>query len=284
MDQLPPEAKPDWNDVFARSQRYGGTVQAMLENMPPTSKMHYAFVLRNAKTGWTPDLRRRYFNFLAEAATHPGGASYPGFLKFIRDDAIETIPLAQRVQLDDLLSQPLGAPPFKSTPPTGPGRKWTKDEALAVLNSRLRGRSFDSGRNLFHATSCAKCHRLSGEGGAIGPDLSTAGRKFSMPDMLDAILDPSKAISDQYGSHLLLTDDGEQLNGRVVELGDEYHLYTQDPDAKPRVFKKENVEIKPSTISQMPMGLIDTLSEEELKDLIAYIQSSGNKKAAVFRR
>jgi putative heme-binding domain-containing protein len=190
----------------------------------------------------------------------------------------------ERVQYDDLLSQPLGGPPFKAKPPKGPGRKWTRDDALAVLKKPLRGRNFASGRNLFHATSCAKCHRLSGEGGAIGPDLSTAGRKFSMPDMLDAIIEPSKAISDQYGSHLVLTDDGEQLNGRVVELGDEYHLYTQDPDAIPRVFKQDSVEIKPSTISQMPVGLIDTLNEEELKDLIAYLQSGGNKKAAQFRK
>jgi putative heme-binding domain-containing protein len=197
---------------------------------------------------------------------------------------VENIPINERVQYDDLLSQPLGAPPFVSKPPKGPGRKWTQEEALAEIKTPLRGRNFASGRNLFHAASCAKCHRLAGEGGAIGPDLSTAGRKFSLPDMLDAILEPSKAISDQYGSYLVLTEDGEQLNGRLVEVGDDYFVYTQDPDAKPRQFKKDEVQVKPSTISQMPVGLVDALNEEELKDLIAYIQAAGNKKAAQFRK
>jgi putative heme-binding domain-containing protein len=148
----------------------------------------------------------------------------------------------------------------------------------------MRGRDFDRGRNLFHATSCAKCHYFAGEGGAIGPDLSTAGRKFSLSDLMDAIIEPSKAISDQYGSHVVLTDDGHSFNGRVVELEDELHIYLQDPQAKPVVVKKENVDDKKiSPISQMPVGLIDPLNEDELKDLIAYILSSGNKKARYFK-
>lgn len=70
----------------------------------------------------------------------------------------------------------------------------------------------------------------------------------------------------------MLTADGLLLQGRVIELDDEYQVYTADPDAPPAIIPREDVEeINPSNISQMPTGLIDTLNEEELKDLVAYL-------------
>jgi len=125
---------------------------------------------------------------------------------------------------------------------------------------------------------------MAGEGGAIGPDLSTAGKKFSLEDMLAAIVEPSKVISDQYGSQQVLTSDGTVLVGRAVEIGEEYYVYTVDVDAKPVVVEKSDVEsIVSSKISQMPLGLIDGLNEEELKDLLAYVMAAGDKKAKVFK-
>ena len=125
---------------------------------------------------------------------------------------------------------------------------------------------------------------MGGEGGAIGPDLSTAGKKFSVEDMLNAIIEPSKVISDQYGSQQVLTSDGTVLVGRAVEIGDEYYVYTIDVDAKPKVIKKSDIEsLVSSKISQMPIGLIDGLNEEELKDLMAYIMSAGDRRARVYR-
>ena len=114
--------------------------------------------------------------------------------------------------------------------------------------------------------------------------MSTAGKKFSIEDMLNAIIEPSKVISDQYGSQQVLTSDGTVLVGRAVEIGDEYYVYTVDVDAKPKVIKKADVEsIVSSKISQMPLGLIDGLSEEELKDLMAYVMSAGDRRARVYR-
>lgn len=285
VDGLGTEPVPQWGEIAKRNAGYGGTVKAMMDNMPPVRAFHYIFALRNAKVGWNVDLRRKYFAFFTEAAKHPGGSSYPGFLKQVREEAFEAVPPGERVKLDDIVGVPLGAAPFKFTPPQGPGRKWTRDEALATLGPQVRGRSFDRGHNLYHATSCAKCHRFAGEGGAIGPDLSTAGRKFSLPDLTDAILEPSKAISDQYGSHQVITSDGQSSVGRVVELDGELHIYTPDANAEPKVVKKDDVEMmKVSPISQMPVGLVDTLNEEELKDLIAYILSAGDRNAAVFKQ
>lgn len=285
MEQLGDEPIPDWSYLVSRNEGYGGTVGKMLDNMPPARAIHLSAALRNVKTPWTIGQREQYFKFFIGAAKHPGGNSYAKFLQQFRDDALLTCSDAEKIVLEPLTSQSLIAAPIESTPPEGPGRVWTTSAALAEVGDKLSARNFNAGRNLFHATSCAKCHRLAGEGGAIGPDLSTAGKKFSMPDMLDALIEPSKAISDQYGSQQVLTSDGTVLIGRVVEIGKQTYVYTSDPDAKPIVLEKEDIEqIQPSTVSQMPVGLIDTLNPEELRDLMAYIMSAGDPRASVFRK
>ncbi|MFY7876904.1 MAG: c-type cytochrome, partial [Pirellula sp.] len=205
MDNLGPEPIPDWGDLVRRNAGYGGTVESMMADMPPVRAIHFAFVLRNVKTGWTMEHRQKYFEFFPKAAKHPGGNSFAKFLMQFRDDAIATCSPAEQVVLAPITNVSLLAAPIAFTPAKGPGQKWSTQQALSTMAEGLKGRNFDQGKNLFHATSCAKCHRLAGEGGAIGPDLSTAGKKFSMQDMLDAIVEPSKAISDQYGSQQVLT-------------------------------------------------------------------------------
>ncbi len=284
MKQLGPEPIPDWSYLVTRNAGYGGTVGKMLADMPPSRGIHFAFVLRNVKSGWTLDQRKQYFQFLIDASKHPGGNSYGKFLAQFRDDAIATCSQAEKIVLDPLINASLVGPPVQSTPPKGPGHKWTVDEVVASVGTKLRGRDFKQGQNLYHATSCSKCHRMAGEGGAIGPDLSTAAKKFSIADLASAIIEPSKVISDQYGSQQVVTGDGKVLVGRAVEIGNELYVYTIDADAKPIVLSKDDVEsVTPSKVSQMPMGLIDTLNEEELKDLFAYLLASGDPKAAVFK-
>ena len=284
MDNLGPEPTPDWSYLVSRNAGYGGTVGKMLADMPPVRAIHFAFMLRNVKSGWTLEQHKKYFQFFIEAAKKPGGNSYAKFLMQFRDDALASCSQSELIVLEPIISQSLIAAPFESTPPKGPGRKWTTAEALAVLDSGKGKPNFEVGRNLYFATSCAKCHRISGEGGSIGPDLSTAGKKFSKADMLDAIIEPSKAISDQYGSQQVLTADGKTLVGRAVEIGDEVYVYTADAEAKPVVLKKDDIEqVTPSKLSQMPTGLIDGLNEDELRHLLAYLMAAGDKKAAIYK-
>ncbi|MDX1928856.1 MAG: c-type cytochrome, partial [Pirellulaceae bacterium] len=284
MDALGEEPIPDWGYLVSRNAGYGGTVGKMLADMPPVRAIHFAFVLRNVKSGWTLAQHKKYFEFFIEAAKKPGGNSYAKFLMQFRDDALASCSPAELIVLEPIISKSLIAAPFESTPAKGPGRKWTTADALATVSNANFKPNFEAGRNLYHATSCAKCHRIGGEGGSIGPDLSTAGKKFSPADMLDAIIEPSKAISDQYGSQQVLTSDGKTLVGRAVEIGDELYVYTADAEAKPVVLKKEDVEqVSPSKVSQMPTGLIDALNEDELRHLMAYIMAAGDNRAKVYK-
>ncbi|MGB7344388.1 MAG: c-type cytochrome [Pirellulaceae bacterium] len=283
METFKTEPAPDWGYLVERHKSYGGTVGKLMEKMPPIRAIHMAFTLRNQKSGWTLESRRKYLQFFIDAAKYPGGNSYGKFLSQFRDDALALCSPAERVVLEELAGVSLLQEPPKVDPPKGPGRKWTRDEALPLV-ANLKKRDFKRGRNLFHATQCAKCHRLGGEGGAIGPDLSTAGRKYPLPDLLDALIEPSKAISDQYGSEKILTTDGETMVGRVVKIDGKLHVYTIDANAEPKIIDEDDVEqISPSKLSQMPTGLVDTLNEEELKDLVAYLLSGGNQRDKVYK-
>ena len=288
MRNAKPTPLPEWAELVNRNDRYGGPIAKMLDNMPPLQNITYAFILRNAKTGWTLRDRRAYFNFFVSASKHPGGASYGGFLTNIRKEAEANLTPREKQQLATALGQSLvAAPPNNIKPPKGPGKAWTKADAVAAIGpkDKLKGRNFNAGRNLFHATACSACHRFNGEGGAIGPDLTTVANKFSVPDLVESIVEPSKVISDQYGSQIVTAKDGRVALGLVVEDDNGVNVYLHDPSTPPTVFKRDQIKsIKDSPVSQMPPALINTLNPEELKDLVAYLLSGGNPKAGVFKK
>lgn len=286
-----PDAIPDWAELLKRNQGYGGTIQKMLDDHPPTRGINYAFILRNARHGWTMPAREAYFTFINAASQHPGGASFPGFLSNIRDDALTTCSDEERVALAAITGKSLQpAPNFEVHDPQGASTPWTLDSALAAVKTRgLSKRNFENGRNGFYAAQCITCHRFDGAGGAVGPDLSTVANKFSTADLLESIIDPNKVISDQFGSSIVLMNDGTEYQGIVVDNSGskeegEIQIYTSDPKAKAVTVKTKDVEsIERSRLSQMPEGLADMLNEDELLDLLAYLMSRGNPEANVFK-
>lgn len=279
---------PDWGELVTRNSGYGGGIAKMLENPPPAVAINYAFMLRGTRYGWTSQDRRDYFTFLNEAGKFSGGASYPGYLTNTRDEALANASKAERAALSDLTGEDLKPGlDFTVTPPKGPGKAWTMESAMASVEApdALKGRDFQAGRNLFHATACASCHQFDGEGGAIGPDLSTVRNKFSTYDLLEAIIDPSKVISDQYGSSTVKFHNGKTANGLVVEKGDLVEIYGTDHKAPPVAANHSDIaSIEPYPVSQMPPGLLNSVSENELRDLTAYLLSRGNPQDAMFAK
>ena len=275
---------PEWADLIERNDRYGRPIAKMLTDMPPTRSITYAFHLRNATEGWTLDRRREYFEFVVEASAHAGGRSYAEFLENMRDDAAATMEPSDRRILADVIGQPLvAALPDDITPPEGPGREWAVDEAIDSVEGLLAMRDFDAGRNLYHATACSMCHRFDGEGGAMGPDLTSVASNFSVPDLLRAIVEPSEVISDQYGSHTVVAQDGRSAMGMLVESDAELTIYPRSLSQPPAIFDRSEVaSVEESTVSQMPAGLVNGLNPEELADLVAYLISGGDPDAEVF--
>lgn len=286
-----PEQIPSWGQLIARNAGYGGTISQMLNNMPPTSRIQFALMLRNVRFGWTLDQRKQFFTFINEAAKHPGGASFPGFLENIRKEALENCSPAERQSLADLTGENLNRTlDFEVTPPKGPGRNWSVAAAANAMDSLSGNASFQNGRNLYHSAACAVCHLFSGEGGSIAPDLSSVRNKFSMNDLLESIVEPSKVISDQYGSVTVTDTSGKSVTGRALTKKDPttneaiVEIYTADYTAAPVRIPQSRVRtISETPISQMPPGLLNGLNASEVRDLMTYLMSRGNSEDPAYK-
>jgi putative heme-binding domain-containing protein len=150
-----------------------------------------------------------------------------------------------------------------------------------------KGRNFEHGKRTFAAARCVVCHRFGEDGGATGPDLTQAAGRFQLKDMVEAIVLPSKVVSDQYKATIVQTADGRAVTGRIVsESPDEITIVTDPENATKFVrIKRSNIEeMLPSTESLMPKGLLDQLNEAEVLDLLAYTLSKGNKNDPRFKK
>ena len=128
------------------------------------------------------------------------------------------------------------------------------------------------GRELF-AQHCAKCHTLFGKGGIAGPELTTYPRQ-DVRNLLLNIVDPNAAIREGYLTSLVTTSDGRTLAGMIVDQ-DPRIVVLRGADGKDLPLAREEIdEIQPATVSIMPQGLIAGFSDEQVRDLFAYLRSS----------
>ncbi len=281
LSPMRPAAPPEWAEVASRNANYGGSIQNMIAHMPPTGQIAIANALRAVAHGWTLDQRRAQFTFLAAARKQKGGASYDGYLKAFIDAAWKQCSPAEQSELAELVGKAKAdAPKFQSTPPKGPGRDWQLTDGAALVKDGLAGANLNSGRNLFHAIGCASCHYFAGEGGNYGPDLTSLGNKFAASDILEAILEPSKVISDQYSGSVVTKRDGAALFGRATKVqhdgAEVWEVVPAVANAVPvRIPLAEVAKIEPSKMSPMPQDLVDGLSAAELRDLLAFLLSRG---------
>ncbi|MBL8898084.1 MAG: DUF1080 domain-containing protein [Planctomycetes bacterium] len=262
---------------------------ALVEQLPSQEEqLHYIFTLRSAERGWNLPLRTAYFSWLGFAPKRfKGGMSFELFLEQIRKDAEAKLSADEKLALVDVLQPP--PPPADAAAPARV-RKFVKSWRVADLLPQLEavgsGRNFESGRAAFVELQCLACHRFGDRGGSTGPTLGNVGGRFSRRDLLDALLEPSKVISDQYQNEMLVTSWDEVFVGRVVaEDATTLELKTHPLDPRSeKIAKKDIVERKPSNVSPMPNGLLDVLSAEEILDLLAYMESGGDPAAPAFKR
>lgn len=278
---------PDWGELIARSDRYGGDIQRMIDNPPPTRKLNYAFMLRNLETGWTLEQRQAYFLWLHVAAQASGGNSYRGFVETIRDQSLAACDKATRASIQAMLAALPVADDNQPAlvQPLGPGQAWTTETALAAVEGQLTGRDFDRGAGLYRAALCAQCHRFDGHGGAIGPDLTSVANTYSLEDLLSNIIQPSKDITDQYEWSIVTMNNGDRHVGRPVLEEDgvtRLAINFLDPTQVVEVPTADIASTQPYPVSPMPLGLVNPMSADELRDLAAYILSAGNRDDAMF--
>ncbi|WP_341227405.1 HEAT repeat domain-containing protein [uncultured Arcticibacterium sp.] len=142
------------------------------------------------------------------------------------------------------------------------------DEYAGVMNG---GNRYQGGRyfNNNSTGQCIRCHVVNGQGGTVGPDLSSIGKTLTREQIVEALVDPSARLSPGYGTIYLTLKDGQEVTGILAEeRADELIITTGDAEPLEipisRIAKRENM---PSGMP--PMGSI--MSKRDMRDVVEYL-------------
>lgn len=266
---------------------YGKSILEMMSNAPNSQNIQYAYSLRRVTNGWTLDDRKYYFAWLNETLEKSGGKSFAGYIRAIREDAITHLPAAEAASVSWLLGEIASTDLSKLPTPKGPPVIWTVESASKLFEVSLRGRDFKNGKKMFAAGRCVACHRFDGSGGYSGPDLGSIGNRFSIKDILVAVCEPSQSISEQYQASKVTLKDGISAHGRIIYRNEKETAIAPNPYNFAEIIKipaEQIQKVEWSQDSMMPVGTIYAMNEDELKDLVAYLISTGNPKHPAFTK
>lgn len=267
----------------------------MIDSGGSQDKLFYFAALSHLGKGWTLPQRQTYFNLLnssqaeylrAEKALGRKGLNsrFIYALQNLRQAAVETLSDGELKALGESIEDQRVMTAADEEPVRGFVRTWRVADFLPLLEQVASGRSYENGKFAYEAAECARCHRFDDQGGTTGPDITTVGNRFDVKYLMEALLDPSKVVSDRFFNESIEMEDGVIHVGRVVY--DDGRLLRVR--ANPFTHKVTEVAAdriktrKVSRISEMPEGLLDIFTEEEVLDLVAYMRSGGNPKDPAF--
>lgn len=150
-----------------------------------------------------------------------------------------------------------------------------KREKLKSVLASLKPGNASRGRALFHSnrSTCSLCHRVSGQGGLLGPDLSKIGSIRKKQDLLEAIIFPSSTVVNGYENYIIQTTQEKNHLG-IIQHESPSSIYISNASGiKELVMRKSIKSITRSPISLMPAGFENLLTDQELSDLIAFLES-----------
>lgn len=271
-------------EASMRSEQYGPLIREVIEKMPPSESIYYGLLLSHAKEGWTKESREKYFSWFFDVLGAKGGMSFKAYMENVRQTAIANVPENEKEYFQEISGTYSPSTAVADLPqPIGPGGNYSGNNMGDILwggkMDNYKGTIAD-GERVYKAAMCVLCHRMRGEGGAAGPDLTQAHTRFSSYAMVFAIFSPNDEISDQYANTLFHMKDGKKLAGRIkTEEGDSIALMP-NPFNENYVINlaKSNVEKRElSPVSPMPAGLLNRLNEQEVLDLFIYLRAGGDE-------
>ena len=167
-------------------------------------------------------------------------------------------------------------------------RKFIKAWSIADLIDHLpktgKGRSLERGEQLFRSAGCGQCHRIQNEHSGIGPNLTGISQRMKIEEILTSIVSPSATIEDKYAHTIILTVDGQMIQGRIErETDDVVVLRGSNSFASSNSIRKKDIEERRlSRVSMMPAGTINHLQLDEILDLLAYLVTEGDPKHVAY--
>ena len=168
-------------------------------------------------------------------------------------------------------------------------RNWTLQELLPSVTDLGTGRDFERGREMFRKTSCGVCHAFGSEsqGTELAPDLtavaSTNGRDF----ILQSILEPSATVNGRYLHTTFTLKNGKTVTGSVIDVAGGKIRVAPAMMAPQMTVEIAEADVKseaPSPVSAMPAGLVNGLTREQIVELMAFLDSGGDRNAPVYRK
>ena len=269
-------------------------------------QLNYVVALRTITNGWTPEMRRQYFAWWAQkrnTTQHPettlkwftdagrdfsDGASFGNFLVKIRRTAMANVPPEELAALQPVLDSWIEPAPKLKKPKKDRTfvKNWQMSDLIGDLDKLSKGRNFAQGQDAVNGTLCLMCHRIGDEGGSVGPDLTAVASRYSPQVILEALIEPSKVISEQYANTDITLKNGNFFTGRIVGDTDDKIILRPSmlaPDTK-EISKADIKTKETSKLSPMMPGLLNTLTKEEILDLLAYFQAAGKPEGAAFKK
>lgn len=159
-------------------------------------------------------------------------------------------------------------------PNTGSPTTAEMDRKIQQVAGVVRAGSGDpyAGRTLFQ-NACGSCHKLFGQGAEVGPDLTVHDRA-DLESMLLAIINPSAEIREGFENHSVETKDGRSLSGFLVEQDERIVVLRGLDNQNTTLARSDLLELSAAGLSLMPEGLLDSLEEQQVRDLFAYLRST----------
>jgi putative membrane-bound dehydrogenase-like protein len=147
------------------------------------------------------------------------------------------------------------------------------DQWLEALGGLGGAPDPQAGRRIFFhvaGAACSQCHRHEGRGNVVGPDLSLIAKQGTPREILQSILEPNREVAPQfYTTHLELTD-GSDFTGILLRSSSN-EVYRNGFGQEVTFQKSEIQDRKELRSSLMPSGLLDTMSDREVRDLLAFL-------------
>jgi putative heme-binding domain-containing protein len=182
------------------------------------------------------------------------------------DETVRKLSIHRDERIASLIKKHWGAVAGQSTEEMqGQLEKYTK-----LLSDGMPGDPYP-GKQLY-MQMCGKCHRLHDQGGQIGPDL-TSFKRDDVPRMLLNVINPSAEIREGFETLVATTVDGRVVTGFLVEQDPQVVVIRTAEGQTVSLDRSEVDELVPQKKSLMPEGQLKTLTDEQVRDLFAYLRS-----------
>jgi len=151
----------------------------------------------------------------------------------------------------------------------------TQGRVTAILQLLSKGTGDAARGRTYFEKICATCHRLHGSGTAVGPDLTGAERK-NRELLVRNIVDPSAVIRQEFMSHVAVTKDGQTLTGLLADSTADTITLVDSKNQRTVLKRNDLEELKETPVSLMPEKILDELTDQQIRDMIAFLQTEND--------